>query len=98
MKKAGPGFHIEAGAGGTLAQAGYAMVATIIYHLGQDRLLAVRNSVPDFLAAYQEAAMMNPSPRPMPGAEGSQLSDCMGPLDPGVYEQIQELLQRNYPN
>ena len=94
MSRQGPAFPLEAGAGGTLSRAGYAMVATINHHLGQERLLEVRRSVPDFLSAYQEAAQMNPEPRPIPGAPNSPLPQSMPPLDPEVVLQIQELLRK----
>lgn len=97
MNRLGPVFHVEARTGGTLPQAGYAMVGTIIHHLGENKLLEIRDSVPGFLAAYQEAALKNPIPLPLPGAPGSQLPESMPSLDPEVFEQIQQLLLRKFP-
>lgn len=97
MARLGPRFRVEAGAGGSLAQAGYAMAATIVHRLGEDRLVAVKDSVPEFLVAYQEAALANPAPRPQPGDDGSELPETMPPLDPETYEQALELLRRVYP-
>ncbi|MBU8870792.1 MAG: hypothetical protein KOO60_08015 [Gemmatimonadales bacterium] len=98
MNRIGPIFSKEARAGGTLAQAGYAMVGTIIHHLGEEKLLEVRNSVPDFVAAYQEAALRNPDPRPILGAQGSHLPEAMPSLDPKLFDQLHQLLLREFPH
>ena len=96
MGSKGPDFRGEAGEGAAPALAGYALAATIVHQLGEERLLEVRNSVPGFLAAYQEAALRNPDPRPEWGATGIQLPEAMPPLDPKVFSKVQELLLREY--
>ncbi len=64
MKLRGEDFARTVAAGGGLTQAGYGMAALIAARLGDERLQTVSRSVPDFYAAYQEAALRNGDDRP----------------------------------
>ena len=75
-------------------QTGIAMADVIVARLGEKRLREVRRSVPDFLAAFQEAALQNAVPIPEPGALGIELYESVPPLNPAVYEPLHELLGR----
>ncbi len=87
-------FRIQTPAGGTLTQAGYAMAATIVHHLGENRLIAVRGSLVQFLAAYQEAALRNPDPQPTPGQDDTPLPLSQKPFSPTVYQGLIDLLSK----
>jgi Putative zinc dependent peptidase (DUF5700) len=97
LQKNGPTFTKDVATAGGLAQAGYAMAATISHHLGQERLVAVRRSVPDFVAAYQEAALLNPENRPVPGTTDAPLAASMGPFHPEVFPSLMALLEAEFP-
>ncbi len=76
--------------------AGYAMAATIARHLGEDRLVQVRDSVSGFVSAYQEAALMNPTPLPVPGRPGVSNNETMPPWSPEVFDWLMELLANEH--
>jgi hypothetical protein len=78
-------------------QTGYGMAAVIAARLGEDRLREVSRSVPAFLAAYQESAVLNPVPAPVPGARGVELWQTVPPLDPEVYSALYTLLVEAFP-
>ena len=80
------------------SQTGIAMATVIVARLGEERLLAVRRSVPDFFAAYQEAALMNTSPAPEPGAAGIELYESVPALSPAIYEPLLALVKKHFPN
>lgn len=80
------------GAMNAYAQTGYGMAAVIAGHLGEDRLRQVNGSVHGFLAAYQEAAAMNPVPAPEPGDPGVELFQTVPPLETEVFTGLQALL------
>lgn len=82
---------------GAFTQGGYCMAAVIAARLGEDRLHAVRLSPPAFLEAYQEAALQNALPLPLPGAEGSQLYETMPAFEGGVYEGLLKVLEEHFP-
>lgn len=86
-------FARQTSGGGDLAQAGYAWSATIVHHLGEQRLREVCQSPAGFLVAYQEAALRNPVPRPRPGTPGSVLAETQPPLDIDAYEKLLEVLR-----
>ncbi len=71
---------------------GYTMAATIAGNLGEEKLLEVRGSVSEFVSAYQKAALMNPSPLPVPGQAGISNYQTMPPLAPDVYEWLIDML------
>ena len=78
-------------------QTGYGMSAVIVARLGEDRLRAVNRSVPSFLAAYQEAASLNPLPVPVPGEPDSELFQTVPPLDPDIFNKLHAMLTRVFP-
>lgn len=80
-----------------LGMTGYAMTAVIAGHLGEERLKEVRHSVPAFIAAYQEAALQNPDPAPMPGSLGVDLITTVPALEPDIFAELHSLLTRMYP-
>ncbi|MDX2474492.1 MAG: hypothetical protein QNL91_12370 [Candidatus Krumholzibacteria bacterium] len=79
------------------SQTGIAMATVITARLGEERLLAVRHSVPAFFAAYQEAALLNNNPAPEPGTAGIELYESVPALSAAVYEPLLELLKRQFP-
>lgn len=83
-------------ASGGFTNLGIAMAEVIVGRLGEDRLRQVRRSVPDFLAAYQEAARLNPEPVPDPGTVGISLYESVMPLPEDLYGQLHELLSRYF--
>jgi len=76
---------------------GYCMASTIVGHLGADRLHEAARSVPGFLATYQEAALLNPTPLPLPGESGGQLYLSMPTFRPDVFQGLHELLAKSFP-
>jgi hypothetical protein len=79
------------------SQTGYAMAAVISGHFGDERLKEVRDSVPAFVAAYQEAALLNPDPAPTPGDVGVVLYRTVPPLKPEVFSALMAILEKNFP-
>jgi hypothetical protein len=75
----------------------FSMAATIEGQLGSDRLREAGHSVPAFLAAYQEAALLNPVPQPLPGDAGRDLYHCMPPINPDVFQGLFALLLETFP-
>lgn len=78
-------------------QLGYAMASVIEARLGEERLRDAGRTVPGFLAAYQEAALMNPSPPAVLGAPGTRPYEAMPPFTPGIYEGLLALLRESFP-
>jgi len=76
---------------------GLAMASVIDARWGEDRLREAGRSIPDFLAAYQEAALENPVPSPEPGTVGVELHQTMPPLDPVVFDGLMNLLRTTFP-
>jgi len=97
MMAGGEDFARTVAAGGGLLQGGYGMAALIAARLGEERLQAVSHSVPDFFAAYQEAALRNGDDRPAIGALGHQSWEALGPFPPDVYDGLIALLKRHAP-
>ena len=85
------------GAMNAYGQTGYGMASVIEARLGKDRLRASGRSVPAFVAAYQEAASMNPDPLPEPGALGVELYQTVPPLDADVFAKLHPLLLEYFP-
>jgi hypothetical protein len=83
-------------ASGAMTKGGYCLAATIVHHLGEERLRAVSRSPRDFLMAYQEAALQNPQPLPTPGAIGVPLPETMPPLDPDAYQGLASILEQTF--
>jgi hypothetical protein len=73
---------------------GYAMAEAIVARFGEDRLIAVRNDVPGFLRAYQEAALMNPQPLPDLSAPGHAYHEYLPPFRDEVLSAVLEMLER----
>ncbi len=94
MEAQGEAFARTIAAGGGFSQGGYGMAALIHGRLGQDRLQAAARSVTGFVAAYQEAALLNGSDRPALGAAGHEPWEALGPIAPAVYDQLLPLLER----
>lgn len=78
------------------SQTGYAMAAVIAGRLGEEKLREVRHSVPGFLAAYQQAALQNPSPARQPGASGVELFATVPPLSAEVFAPLLALAQKHW--
>ena len=97
MAERGKFFAEHLAAMNAYSQTGYAMSSVIFHRLGKDRLREASRSVPGFLAAYQEAALLNPDPAPIPGKPGSQLFETVPPLDPEISRQLQAMLTRVFP-
>ena len=53
--------------------------------------------MPAFVAAYQEAALLNPDPAPTPGDIGVELDRTVPPLNPEVYSVLMATLEKNFP-
>jgi hypothetical protein len=79
------------------SQTGCGMSTVIAAHLGEDRLRDAGRSVPAFLAAYQEAASLNPVPIPVPGELDSELYQTVPPLDPEIFTKLHAMLTRVFP-
>ncbi len=79
------------------SQTGYGMSSVIFHRLGEDRLRDASRSVPGFLAAYQEAALLNSDPVPHPGKAGSELFETVPPLDPELFTKLHAMLSRVFP-
>lgn len=97
MKKNGNDLARTLVAGGSMIQGGYSMSATIEGNLGKDALRATVGSPAKWLAAYQKAASMNPVPTPEPNEVMNNLYQSMPPLDPQVYDGLQEIIQQAFP-
>lgn len=82
---------------GALTQGGYCMAAVIAARLGEDRLVEVRHSPAAFLAAYQEAALQNELPLPLPGAVGAELHETMPAFADAVFSGLLKILQEQFP-
>ncbi len=83
-------------ASGGFTKLGYAMAATIAGNLGEDRLAASSRTVRGFFAAYQEAAALNPLPRPQPGAAGYSWYASVRPFDHDLYLDLKDILERRH--
>lgn len=81
---------------GAFTQGGYCMSETIVHHLGEDRLLQVKSSPLAFVQAYQEAALRNTLPLPIPGEQGRELPESMPALSNEVYEGIVQILGEEF--
>lgn len=97
MTEQGNSFARKMAGGNSFTQTGVAMAEVIVNNLGEDRLLQTRGSVPDFWAAYQEAAGRNETPLPVIGAPHVPLYKSMAPLPDTLYEPIMALLKRQFP-
>lgn len=75
---------------------GYAMAATIVGHLGEERLVQEKSSVSGFISAYQEAALMNPNPLPVPGRPGVKNNVTMPPFSPEVFDWLMKILANEH--
>lgn len=79
-----------------LGQTGLAMATVIEERLGAERLHEVNGSVPQFLAAYQQAALMNAQPVPDPGARGIKLYESVPPLPTTTYDALQAIVDEYF--
>lgn len=96
MTDKGQAFALHLGGMNAYSQTGYAMAAVIVSRLGVTRLREVRNSPPEFIAAYQEAALSNPDPAPIPGDPGVDLADTVPPLQPEIFAKLHAFLVQAY--
>ncbi len=94
MADQGSEFARSMAGSNAFAQTGIAMAELIVGRLGEERLREVRHSPAAFLAAYQQAALLNPSPAPEPGTPGIELIDSVPALSPEVFENLHALLER----
>lgn len=94
IQEMGQNFSRDLASSHSFTRGGYAMVATIAGHLGEERLIKAQGSVSDFLAAFQEAALMNPVPAPVPGRPGVANHQTLPALYPEVYEWLMEQLAK----
>jgi len=85
-------------AGGAFQQCGYAMAVTIAGHLGEDRLREVRLSPPAWLAAYQEAALLNGTPPATVGRYGVSLHETMPAFTADSFTALHGLLLEYFPS
>jgi len=79
-------------------QTGLGMTAVITGRLGEERLHQVNGSVPMFLAAFQEAALLNADPVPDPGLLGIEYFESVPPFQPAVYQGLQALVDEYFSN
>jgi len=81
---------------GLINRGGWCMASTIVAVLGEERLLEVAHSVPEFVAAYQEATRNNAKPLPprheVPGA----YQRAMPPFSPGTWDGLLPLLEEYF--
>jgi len=96
LQSHGHDFSRYMGGSGAFLGMGYCMANAIVGRLGEERLRQVSRSVPDFIAAYQEAASANPQPYPVPGAAGHELYESLPPLAPEVFEKLHALLLQEF--
>ncbi len=89
-------FVRSVAAAGGFNQSGYAMAAVIDANLGNERLQQAAKSVAGFLAAYQEAALLNGDDRPRPGDVGTRPWQSLGPLDEDVFAQVMTIVEANF--
>ncbi len=78
------------------SQTGIGMATVIAVRLGEERLQQEHLSVPGFLAAYQEAALQNATPLPIPGTLGVELYETVPALSPTVYEPLHALVTKYF--
>ena len=96
METRGQSFARSMAASSAFSKMGLAMAEVIVGRLGEERLHQVRQSVPDFFAAYQEAARLNPTPIPEPGSEGIVLYESVAALEEDLFEPLHSLLVRHF--
>jgi Putative zinc dependent peptidase (DUF5700) len=77
--------------------AGYSMSATIADKFGDERLRDTMGSPAAWLRAYQEAALLNPSPAPEPVEVINNWSMSMPPLNDVAYNGLLEILETAFP-
>ncbi len=97
MAEKGPTLARQFVAMNAYGPTGYAMCAVIASRLGEGRLRDAGRSVPLFLAAYQEAALRNEVPVPLPGTPGTELYMTVKALDPSTFSELKALLGRVFP-
>ncbi len=98
MADRGKGFAMHLAGMNAFSHTGYGMSSVISARLGQERLRDAGRSVPAFLAAYQEAALANPVPIPIPGEPGVDLFLTVPPLDPEIFTKLEAMLTRVLPD
>ena len=98
MTDRGLGFAMHLAGMNAFSHTGYGMSAVISARLGQERLRDAGRSVPAFLASYQEAALANPVPAPVPGEPGVDLYLTVPPLDPEIFTKLEAMLTRIFPD
>jgi len=81
---------------GAYTTGGYCMAAVIVARLGEEKLQEVRLSAPLFIQAYQEAALQNSLPLPVPGKAGTALNETMPAFDDEVYTGLMAILEETF--
>lgn len=76
---------------------GYVMSAVIVGHLGEERLREASRTVPGFLAAFQEAAALNPSPPPLLHETRGAYYRAVPALGDAAWSGLPELLAGYFP-
>ncbi len=97
LRRGAPAYARVLAASGAFSKLGYVMAATIAGNLGVDRLKEAAPISADFLAAYQEAAALNPEPRPLPGQLGHPWYASARPFAAEAYEPLHAILARHGP-
>lgn len=97
MLKKGQNFARHLAGMNSFTRTGFGMASVISTRLGDDRLRDASRSIPAFLAAYQEAALLNPVPAPVPGEIGIELYTTVPPLDPEIFTKLHAMLTRVFP-
>ena len=98
MAKRGRNFAEHMAGMNAYSQTGYGMSAVISARLGEDRLREASRSIPGFLATYQEAALMNPVPAPLPGQPGQILHETVPAMEPEMFTKLHAMLTRVFPD
>lgn len=97
MQKHGQDLAKTFVAASSLNQGGYCLSYTIAQRLGEDRLRQVVGSPAAWLAAYQEAALLNPVPAPEPYKVMDKMYLSMPPLQDDTFTGLEKLLQEFFP-
>ncbi len=82
---------------GAISFTGYCMSTTIVDRFSEEKLRDTIGLPAAWLKAYQEAALMNPSPTPQPGEVINEWSKSMPPFEDVAYQGLLEILEETFP-